>query len=130
MSTPPPEQALNLKHTRIALDDFLPCNDYQLIYIQTLGVEDHHIVKNGCGVAYSVKDCKVLVLVDNSTGQHAPAYLPLFLLGLATALTGYLNTFVVPAQSSRGLPFADGKGRGPFVVYQFELADSPAFLQF
>lgn len=77
------------------------------------------------GVAYSLQDKRLYVLVDGTGGIDKPGYLPCLLLDFARELTVRLKTFVVPDQTSNGQIIWGGKQRGPIYAYRFKLMDSP-----
>ena len=105
---------------RYALIDGLSekADGYSLIRIEQ--------ILNGtpAGVAFSLTDAIMYVLVDDS-GQSHVALDELERLDLAQALTEFFRTFVVPAQSTHGLTYWGGRDSGPFVVYKFALLDRP-----
>lgn len=110
---------------RYALCDGLneKADGYTLIRIQQ--------ILNGtpAGVAYSLADATMYMLVDDSDRSHVGLD-ELERLDLARALTEFFRTFVVPAQSTHGLPYWGGRDRGPFVVYKFALLDRPLKLTY
>jgi hypothetical protein len=81
------------------------------------------------GVAYNRADATMYVLVDDSGQAHA-CLDALERLDLARSLTEFFRTFVVPAQSTHGLPYWGGRDNGPFVVYKFALLDRPLKLSY
>lgn len=113
-----------LKEYRHALSDGLAGDKerYTLISMSQLNGLSHP------GVAYSVHDYRLYVLVDNSSDNHHPENVPLFLLDTAKELTQAFRTFVVPDQTSVRKTMWGGKKSGPIIAYRFKLADSPISL--
>lgn len=80
--------------------------------------------RENVGIAYSVKDHCVFVLVSDD-GRPDMHHLPTWLLDVAKYLTEALRTFVVPDQGSEFTYWGDSE-RGRFIAYKFKMADSPA----
>lgn len=121
------EQDAQMKEARHALEDGLGrvAERYTLIHVW-----DGFIVPQGAAVAWSLEDKTIYLLIDDTPREHAPQYLPTFMLDAARDLTMYFRTLVAPAQSSRGQTYWGGKSRGPFVAYRFSLLDSPESLRY
>jgi hypothetical protein len=114
--------AVDLNEYRNALHDRFRANSdaYTLLHIDQLAGP------SGAAVAHNVQDHEMWVLIDNTDGTHDVNWNGLFLAETAATLTEFFNTLVIPAgPSSFAKTLWAGKERGPFVAYEFALADKP-----
>ncbi len=113
-------------------------NEYKNALIDGLGIKSDrfsiiHIAELSpyAGVAYSIETHTLWVLIDDTNKTHKIDSKALFLAEVALVLTKFFHTLVVPAQTSRcAETLWSGKKRGPFLAYQFSLADTPNNLYF